>query len=361
MEYYRIMRMKSNYFELRLRMVMLAREEGISESARRFETTRVTVRKWLRRFEEESSDGLKDRSRRPKHSPNKLSKRRERRIVELRKKHPSWGPDRLMEHYGLKCAPSTIGRVIKRAGLSRHRKKKKRRYKDYTELRRLKRRLKPFELIQIDTKVLTDIPVYVRQMRQGVALPKYQFTARDVRTGGMWFAYAKEGTSTNAALFAMYLADHLKHYGVDLKNISFQTDNGSEYIGSIRKRGDSMFQKTLKRYGIHHARIPSHSPTFNSDVEASHRLVEDEFYECELYRDATQFYAKAYAYQLYFNYERKNMWRNKKSPVIINTELGGKINRGVFNLPPPLLDNAVKHLKGGYHVSKEVTEIPDTS
>ena len=172
----------------------------------------------------------------------------------------------------------------------------------------------------------------------------------------MWFAYGEEKSSTNGALFAAYLAEHLRHYGLDLKKVSFQTDNGSEYIGSIRKRGESAFQKVLRHYGIHHARIPSHSPTFNSDVEAAHRIIEDEFYECEHYQNSTQFYAKAYAYQLYFNYERKNMWRNCKSPDIINTELGADIHSGVFNLPPPLLDPAVQRLKPGYHLPKEVNK-----
>ena len=150
-KYYTLVRQMSNHFELRLAMVTLAREESISEAARRFKTTRVTVRKWLRRFEAESSAGLEERSRRPHHSPNKLKPEQEARIIELRRRHPSWGADRLKLHYRLKWAVSTISRVIKEAGLTRQRKGKKRQ-KDYTELRRWKSELKPFELIRIDTK-----------------------------------------------------------------------------------------------------------------------------------------------------------------------------------------------------------------
>lgn len=352
--YYTLVKGMSNPFELRIEMVTVARQVGISETARQFKTTRKTVRKWLRRFETECCTGLQNRSRRPKRSPNKLRAKQEQRIIELRQKHPSWGPDRLILHYALPWAVSTISRVIKAAGLTRHRKKKKR-YKDYAELHRQKQHIKPFELIQIDTKTLMDIPPHARQRRQGIPLPRYQVTARDVRTGGLWFGYAEENTSTNAALFALYLAEHLKHYGIDLKRSSFQSDNGSEFVGSTKKKKRlSAFEQVLADYGIHHSRIPPHSPTYNSEVEASHRLIEDEFYECEQYRDSTQFYAKAYAYQLFFNYERINMWRNSKPSDILNTEAGKSISPEVFNLPPPLLDSAVHLFKGGYHVSKEV-------
>lgn len=353
-EYYTLVRQMSNPFALRLRMVMVARECGVSEAARQFKTTRKTVRKWLVRFKEDCSCGLQNRSRRPKHSPNKLKEKQEARIIELRRKHPSWGPDRLRMQYGLVWATSTIARVIKATGLTRHRKKKKR-YKDYAEVRRWKQQLKPFELVQIDTKTLMDIPCYVRQRRQGIALPRYQITARDVRSGAMWFAYAEENTSTNAALFAVYLAEHLKHYGVELNYVNFQSDNGSEFIGSMTKiKRPSAFEQALADYGIHHRRIPPSSPTYNSDVEAAHRLIEDEFYECEEYHDAAQFYAKAYAYQLFFNYERINMLRKSKPVDILNTAAGKFINPEVFNLPPPLLDPAVHCFKGGYHVPKDV-------
>ena len=75
-------------------------------------------------------------------------------------------------------------------------------------MREVKRKLKVFEMIQMDTKRLDDIeelyPAYRRYK-----LPRYQFTARDVRTGGVWIAYAMENTLTNAVWFLKLLALHL--------------------------------------------------------------------------------------------------------------------------------------------------------
>jgi len=69
--------------------------------------------------------------------------------------------------------------------------------------------------------------------------------------------------------------------------IIFQTDNGSEFIGSVKKniKKRSFFEKVLGNNNIEHQRIPTRSPTFNSDIEAFHKIIEDEFYECERFDD----------------------------------------------------------------------------
>ena len=43
------------------------------------------------------------------------------------------------------------------------------------------------------------------------------------------------------------------------------------------------------------------SLTWQADVEVFHKIVEDELYDIEDYKDCEEFKAKAYAYGLYFN------------------------------------------------------------
>jgi len=43
-------------------MVRMAEERGIKETARLYNTTRNTVRKWLYRYRKEGLEGLKERS-----------------------------------------------------------------------------------------------------------------------------------------------------------------------------------------------------------------------------------------------------------------------------------------------------------
>ncbi|MCD6531151.1 hypothetical protein J7K99_01740 [bacterium] len=45
-----------------------------------------------------------------------------------------------------------------------------------------------------------------------------------------------------------------------------------------RSTRHSRFEQALVRYGVKHRLIPPGFPTYNSDVETFHRIVEDEFY-----------------------------------------------------------------------------------
>ena len=322
MIYYNIIRGMSR-FNLRLQMVRRAEQVGISQTAREFKTTRRTVRKWIRRYREEGLRGLVDRSRAPKHIPHKTPEAIEREVIRLRKSHPTWGPERLKMHYNLPISTKAIGRIIRQAGLVRRRKRKWRKRQD---LREMKKRFNALEFIQIDVKDLSDVERYWPQMMR-LGLPRYEFTARDVRTGGVWYAYGNSNDTSNASVFAGYLLGQLRYYGVDTSKVIVQTDNGSEFIGNVRKRGKSPFERVLDHFEVKHVRIPPRACTWQSDVEAFHRVVEDEFYDVEDYRDPREFMAKGYAYQLYFNFKRKNRWKGRKTPAeILNETTGGRMS-----------------------------------
>ncbi len=100
----------------------------------------------------------------------------------------------------------------------------------------------------------------------------------------------------------------------------------------------SAFEKELKANDIEHGRIPLRSPHLQGDVETFHRLVEEELYEVESYDNRIEFLGKTYAYQLYFNYIRRNRYRDNKSPVEILKERFPQIDEGVLNLPPIRLE-----------------------
>jgi transposase InsO family protein len=109
---------------LRLEFVNLARSEdaNIAELCRRFVISRQTAYKWIERFEEGGVEALQDRSRRPHSMPERTDAEMTARIVELRQKHPSWGPRKLrrrLQDLGVEGlpAPSTIGGLLRREGL----------------------------------------------------------------------------------------------------------------------------------------------------------------------------------------------------------------------------------------------------
>jgi len=264
------------------------------------------------------------------------SQDQEARIIELRQTHPSWGSRRLIERYHVKGSHSAVHRVIKQNNLIKPKKKRWRKRKDLSQL---KKKMNFFGKSELDTKDLSDIYQYWLFMKR-LGLPRYEYTLRELSIGASFFAYADQNNSTYASYFAQYVIEHLKSYGINTVAIVWQTDNGSEFIGNVKKKTNrlSAFQKELKANHIEHGRIPPSLPGqgcsyLQGDVETFHRIVEDEVYEIESYANPIEFMGKVYAYLIYFNYLRKNRYRDNKSPAEILRERFPRVDEGVLNLP----------------------------
>jgi transposase len=138
-KYYDILRDSANPFNTRVKMVQYAFQFGISEAARAFGTTRDTVRKWKRLYEQHGTKGLTNKSRAPKRIPHKTPKTIETEILQHRDRLPSWGPIRLKEDFSLPVSTGAIYRILKQNGrIQKH----KRKYVRKQDLRQIKMRLK---------------------------------------------------------------------------------------------------------------------------------------------------------------------------------------------------------------------------
>ncbi|MBI5379775.1 MAG: transposase [Nitrospirae bacterium] len=325
-------------------MVQHAQQHSISQAARTFATTRKTVRKWLKRYQAQGTAGLHDQSKAPHHIPHKSPPGVEQQALDLRRLLPTWGGHRLHTEGRLPISGTTCYRIWQTQGLVKPRRRKHHKKRD---LREVKKRFAPFAKLQQDVKDLDDIPTYWPLMRT-LGLPPHQLTCREIRTGATFFAYAYENTMTNSQLFQAYVAEHLQKYGVSLDDVILQTDNGSENIGSWKKKTPSAFTRQVEEhYRMQHDRIPPHCSTYNSDVESFHNLIEREFYDIETFSGIPELLGKAYAYQLYFNYQRPNAWREGKSPYALLRELAPDISSKVLALPPAIVDQFLKNLPPG--------------
>lgn len=111
--------------------LLLRGEESISELARQFDVSRKTLYKWRQRHEAEGWSGLADRSRAPHHCPHRLDETVRSAVLGVRAAHPSWGPKKirawLLRHRGGDWpAASTIGALLKEAGLVVARRRRQR-------------------------------------------------------------------------------------------------------------------------------------------------------------------------------------------------------------------------------------------
>ena len=329
---------KTDRLNMRYDLVKFALKYGNKPTSREFKTSVKVVRKWVNRYVKEGISGLNDRSRKPHHSPNKCTPSLENKIIKLRKqtKH-KFGAKRLIERFSLNCGKSCVQRIIKQHKLTRKKKTKKQKR---NELWSIKKLMGVFEKIQIDVKELTDISMYFYHYNRH-NLPKYEFTARCVKTGATFVCFAKSNNAINAAAFAIYILTHLKDNGFDLSKIEIQTDNGAEFNAcGHKKEGLTPFEVVIK--DIFHTKlsfIPPASPTFNSDVETFHRLVEDEFYSIEPATSLEMLRCKMMTFLIDFNYLRKNSYKDNKTPYELAKDEITDFSLNAFNLPPVLCED----------------------
>jgi len=332
-------------------MVRSIEKIGVKPTGELFGTSPITVRKWRDRFDG-TLESLTDESRAPKRPHRRLTKRDVDRIVRLKKKHKGWGAEHLKREYNLRYAPKTIRKVARAHGIQRiHRRKK---HQTKRCLREIKRQWGLFQQSDVDTKDLVDIPEYWPQMRF-LGLPRRQYTFREVSTGLLFLGFANELSLTYSTLFARYIMDHLQACHVDLSAATWQTDNGSEFIGSWQAKEDSIFTKTIESIpGQKHRTIPPRAHRFQADVETVHNLIEVEFFEVETFKNREDFLQKVNSYQLSFNLTRKNSGKENKTPWQLIQEKIPNADPRLPMLPPVFLEDLFKHslsaCPGGNHV-----------
>ena len=187
-------------------------------------------------------------------------------------------------------------------------------------------------------------------------IAKKGYTARDVTTGMTFLGFADTKSMDYSTLFAQYLHYHLQKHGADLSNTVRQTDNGSEYIGHMAAKEPSAYTKTIDSIkGQFHLSIFPGAHRMQADVETVHNLVELEFYELETFSSKIDFMNKAYAYQLFFNLQRPNTYKENKTPWQLAREKVPDLSIEIPKIPPvDLCDLSKKRLdflaKGGYDV-----------
>jgi transposase len=148
----------------RLRLARCVVDDGwpLRRAAERFQVSVPTAGRWAARYRDRDTsrpaiEAMRDTSSRPHRSPRQTPARLERKVCHLRRTR-GWGPARIGPKLGL--APSTVHRVLRRAGMPRLRDV------DLASRQALRREAKaaryeraaPGELVHVDIKKLGRIP-----------------------------------------------------------------------------------------------------------------------------------------------------------------------------------------------------------
>jgi hypothetical protein len=349
---------KNNSIEqYRYNMILFAKKHGIRAAAREFRTDRKTVKKWVKEYQKNyDMNSLKNKSRLGQYHPNKLSDDEEKKIIDLRgnsKIGAYFIKDKLM----LNCSLKTIHKKLKQHGKVGKPKKKSQKKRDMSEIRK---NTPVMRKLQIDVKYLCDIPNLYADI-WAINIPKYQITVRDYKCGWTMIGFSYHKDSTSIGIFVAYVIYCLIKAGIDISNIYFQSDNGSEFRNINKKHGLSLYEEILNLYGIKYWFIPPARPTFNSDVESFHNTIERELYDTDKMGDEDTLLMKAWSYMIWYNCYRKNRNKEHKAPLTIlkeyylqvgEKEKNIKLNK-LMSFPPIIVDRYIKDIE----VIKKVGEL----
>jgi len=114
--------------KLELVVAWHADEVSKAELCRQHGVSRKTAYKLMARYRVEGAEGLKEHSRAPHHHPNAVVEPIAEAVLEVRRRHPSWGPKKIRAFLAARQpaagwpAESTIGVLLDRAGLVVRRK-----------------------------------------------------------------------------------------------------------------------------------------------------------------------------------------------------------------------------------------------
>ncbi len=266
-------------------LVQMVRGDGytIAEAARRFNVSRATAGKWVRRYDEGGRAALMDRDSRPRSSPTQAAPEMAARIVTLRKE-TGLGPHRIAEQMDI--SPSTTYAVLRRAGLNR-----------LDHLHRVTREIvryehaHPGDLLHLDVKKLGRIPpgggkrflpehaaTYAETNSAPKSRKRLGFEHIHVAVDDhSRYAYAEALPDERSGTTVQFLERALAHFaslGVPVRRIL--TDNGGNYRSTV-------FGTAVAAHGIRHKWTRAFRPQTNGKAEAFNKTLQNEWAYAHVY------------------------------------------------------------------------------
>lgn len=286
-----------NGVKARLRWVNLYLEIGdAGYVCNRCGISRPTLRKWVKRYQENGINGLLDQSKQPKSSPNrKIDKKIEDWILVLRKER-NLGARRiqteLIRLHSCNLSLSSIHKTLFKNNVKPikklHRKKDFKRYQ----------RPIPGDRIQIDTC----------KIRPGI----YQYTAIDDCTRFRVLEIYSRRTADNTLKF---LDKMIEEFPFPIQRI--QSDRGREFFAE-------KVQLKMMEYCIKFRPVKPASPHLNGKVERSQKTDLEEFYAIADMSDFEKLREELGYWQFFYNWQRPHGALNGKTPSQIDGDVWNK-------------------------------------
>ena len=313
--------------------------KNVSKVCQKFGIGRSQFYYWKKRLDLSSSKNGKGHakhqrlmaySRKPKSNPKEYPEETIKLIIKIRKR-TNRGADHiwfmLRDRYAIYVSVTGIYKVLKRKGLIKTRKHKRKQKSTYVAPKYL-----PGEKIQIDVKYVPLEDEKIKRKNKSYRFV-YQYTAIDIATGikcKMIYEHHDVQASVD------FLTKVRLFYPFPLKII--QTDNGFEFTWRLTPDIHQTHPFTLqcKLFGYEHRLIPPAYPQSNSHVERTHRIDEEEVYRGRVFTSLVQLNKINLRSLKYFNEKRPQKSKHFLTPLkfgILKYQLiKQKLNYTVLNV-----------------------------
>ena len=249
--------------EERFRFIEEYRSEEwqFTELCRRYGVSRKTGYKWIERYQAAGWEGLRDRSRAPARHPNEVTREVAEAVLDMRCQHPHWGPAKLRARLQREApeirwpAESTIGEMLKRAGLAVPQKRRRKATPSQSPLR------------QTEAANQVWCADFKGWFRCGDGKRCDPFTITDHYSRFLLRCQAMETMQEEPVRAIMEAA--FREYGMPE---AIRTDNG-EPFASVGLSGLSRLSVWWIKLGIRLERIPLGKPQHNGRHERMHRSL----------------------------------------------------------------------------------------
>ncbi len=237
---------------------------SMSELCERFGISRKTGYKWLERYQSEGSAGLEERSRAPKHVPQRISVEVRDALLAVKRRRPTWGPRKVLPYLRVRCpelalpAASTVGELFRREGLTEL--KRRRRAHRHPGAPRLQA-TEPNEVWTADFK---------GQFRTGNGIYCFPLTVSDAFSRYLLACTARlsvKQTEARPVFEQLFRTQGLPR--------AIRTDNGAPFA-TPALCGLSKLSVWWIKLGIRHHRIEPGRPEQNGAHERMHRTLKAE-------------------------------------------------------------------------------------
>ena len=262
-----------------------------------------TVRKWLRRFQAEGPEGLRDRSSRPRRSPRATAREMGLAVLALRRQRLTLESIAVQ----LQLSRSTVARICARAGLNRLNK-----LEPPPPVRRYER-AEPGELLHLDTKKLGRI------VRPGHRVTGDQrdrtrragwecvHVAIDDQSRISYVQILPDEQSDSASVFLRLAVSYYAALGVVIREIL--TDNGACYQSRA-------FEETCRDLGLIHRFTRPYTPRTNGKAERFIQTALREWAYARAYRDSEQRARELPRWLHAYNWHRPHMSLAGQPPML---------------------------------------------